>query len=420
MWLYNFILVLVLILSSPYWIVRILFSSTWRTGFRQRLGSGLPVQAQPVLWLHAASVGEVKIAEALIRKIKQQKYSLPIVVSVITPTGFKQAKSCLAGLADVIFAPLDLPFIVPRAIKKINPSLLGIIETELWPNLMAAARKRRVKIILLNGRLSDRSYPKYQKFEMFFKTILRYLDYACVQSEEDKVKFIALGLQEKLIAVTSSIKYDFEIKMDLPAATIRREYALLQEDLVWVAGSTRNGEEALLLKAFQSLREKVPKLKLVLAPRHLERIQEVKKLLGGAAIKFALSSQVSAGSVSFDCLLIDTMGELMKAYSIADAVFIGGSLVEFGGQNILEPVALAKPVVCGPDMSNFKEITAYLLKQQAVIQVATVAELSEKIEFLLTHKEAARQMGIKARESLASKKGAVDKNVEALERLLAL
>jgi len=163
----------------------------------------------------------------------------------------------------------------------------------------------------------------------------------------------------------------------------------------------------------------VPNLKLVLAPRHLKRINEIKKLLSNKAISFALSSQGHTGTPPFDCLLIDTMGELLPAYSLADVVFIGGSLAQYGGQNILEPAALAKPVVCGQDMRNFKEITSYLLAQKAIIQVHTLAELVENIVFLLTHKEAARQMGIKARESLIAKKGAADKNVEAMERLLA-
>jgi 3-deoxy-D-manno-octulosonic-acid transferase len=194
---------------------------------------------------------------------------------------------------------------------------------------------------------------------------------------------------------------------------------LSPEAPVWAAGSTRDGEEKLLLKSFQDIRKKVPGLILILAPRHLERINEIKKLLRDNDISYVLSSRKSADPVNFDCLLVDTMGELLKVYSIADVVFVGGSLAGFGGQNILEPAALAKPVVCGPDMRNFKEIIAYLLRHDAVIQVHDLPGLTEKTEYLLTHKEAARSLGNRARESLLAKKGAVDKNVESLERLLA-
>ncbi len=418
-WFYNTIILLAVLVSSPYWLVKLLCSRTWRTGFRQRLGGGLPAQRQSVIWLHAASVGEIKIAEVLIKRLKQRACPHPIVVSVITLTGFKQAKTRLNGLAEVVFAPLDLPFVVNPFLKKINPILLGVIETELWPNLITIARKKKTKIILLNGRLSDRSYPAYQKFKMFFREIIRCFDYVCVQTEEDKIKFITLGFPQELLTVTSSIKYDFEIKLDSSAASIRQRYSFAPDDLVWVAGSTRNGEEAMLIKAFQDLKKKVPLLKLVLAPRHLERLNEIKKQLREQAVSFILSSQEHTGTQSFACLLIDTMGELLPAYSIADVVFVGGSLVNYGGQNILEPAALAKPVICGPDMRNFKEITNYLLTQKAIIQVHNLVELIEKIEFLLTHQDAARQLGLKAQESLIAKKGAVDKNVEAMERLLA-
>ncbi|MDD5491561.1 MAG: 3-deoxy-D-manno-octulosonic acid transferase [bacterium] len=418
-WLYNTVLLIAVLISSPYWLLKLLFSGAWRTGFWQRLGFDLPVQSKPVVWLHAASVGEVKIAAALVKKLQERKKACPIIVSVITPTGFKQAQTSLSGMAEVIFAPLDLPFIVTRSINRLNPVLLGIIETELWPNLITTARKKGVKIILLNGRLSDRSYPTYWKFKMLFGNIVRSLDHACVQTSEDRERFIALGMQEQLISITDNIKYDFEITPTAPAAAIRGEYLFGPGDLVWVAGSTRNGEESLLLKAFLDIRKKVPNLKLVLAPRHLERINEIRKLLRDNNIQFALYSQISANPV-YDCLLIDRMGELLRAYSIADVVFIGGSLANFGGQNLLEPAALAKPIVCGPDMRNFKEITAYLLQRNAVIQVKTPAELTEKVEFLLTHPEAARLLGDRARESLIAKKGALDKNIAAMERLLVL
>lgn len=418
-WLFNAILLIAIIISSPYWLLKLLFTGAWRPGLRQRLGFDLPAQSQPVIWLHAASVGEVKIAEALVKKLKERKEARPIIVSVITPTGFKQAKTSLAGLAEVVFAPLDLPFIVTKSINRLNPVLMGIIETELWPNLITAARKKGVKIILLNGRLSDRSYPTYRKFRLLFGEILHCLDHACVQTSEDQERFKALGMQEQLISITDNIKYDFEITPTAPVAAIRGEYLFGPGDLVWVAGSTRNGEESLLLKAFLDIRKKVPNLKLVLAPRHLERINEIKKLLRDNNIQFALYSRRSANPVS-DCLLIDRMGELLRAYNLADVVFIGGSLANFGGQNLLEPAALAKPIVCGPDMRNFKEITAYLLQHNAIIQVKTTAELTEKVGFLLTHPEAARLLGDRARESLIAKKGALDKNIAAMERLLVL
>lgn len=420
MFLYNLLLMIALIILSPYFLFRFVVDKKWRQGWRQRLGSNLPLQLKPTIWLHAASVGEVKIAAALVKKIKQLRISLPVIVSVITPAGFEQAKVQLAGRAEVIFAPLDLPFTVSRFIKRMNPDVLGIIETELWPNLIAVAAKRGVKIILLNGRLSDKSYPVYQKYQFLFRTLLQRLDYACVQTEEDKERFMSLGLNEGLITVSSSIKYDFEVELESPLETIRKEFRLQSPDVVWVAGSTRAGEEAILLEAYQIIKEQVPDLKLVLAPRHLERVPEIEKLLAANKIAYLLSSRIDENSTSFECLVIDRMGELLKAYAIAEVVFIGGSLLDFGGQNILEPAALAKAVVFGPYMGNFKESAGYLLKQNAVAQVKDLTELIERVEFLLTHKESARQMGILAQQSLARKKGALNKNIEAMEKLLAV
>jgi 3-deoxy-D-manno-octulosonic-acid transferase len=418
-WLYNIILLIAIVVSSPYWILKLLFSGTWRTGSWQRLGFNLPLRSKPAIWLHAASIGEVKIAAMLVKKIRQLRISLPVILSVITPAGFEQAKAQLAGVAEVVFAPLDLPFTVSRFIRRMNPAVLGIIETELWPNLIAVAAKRGVKIILLNGRLSDKSYPAYQKYQFFFRALLQRLDYACVQTEEDKERFMALGLNEGLITISSSIKYDFEVELEIPPETIRKEFQLQSSDIVWVAGSTRDGEETILLEAYQIIKERVPGLKLVLAPRHLARVPEIERLLIGNKITYFLSSKINENNASFECLVIDGIGELIKAYAIAEVVFVGGSLLDFGGQNILEPAALAKAVLFGPYMGNFKESAVYLLKQKAVVQVKNLSELIERVEFLLTHKEAARQLGIKAQESLLSKKGAVDKNIAALERLLA-
>lgn len=419
-WLYNIILGIAIVVSSPYWILNLLFSGIWRAGFRQRLGFNVPLQSKPAIWLHAASVGEVKIAAALVKKIRQLRIPLPVILSVITPAGFEQAKAQLAGEAEVVFAPLDLSFIVSRFIERMNPAVLGIIETELWPNLITVAAKRGVKIILLNGRLSDKSYPVYQKYQFLFRTLLQRLDYACVQTEEDKERFMALGLNERFIMVSSSIKYDFEVEPGMPPETIRKEFRLQSSDVVWTAGSTRAGEEAILLEAYQIIKEQVPGLKLVLAPRHLERVPEVEKLLKENKIAYFLSSKIKENKASFECLVIDRMGELLKAYAIAEVVFVGGSLLDFGGQNILEPAALAKAVVFGPYMGNFKESAGYLLKQNAVIQVKNFPELIERVEFLLTHKEPVRQLGIAAQQSLVRKKGALAKNVEAMERLLAI
>ncbi len=419
-WLYNIILLIAIIVSSPYWIVKLLFSSKWRAGFRQRLGFNLPRQSEPAIWLHAASVGEVKIAVALVQKIKQRRISLPVILSVITPAGFTQAQAQLAGQAVVVFAPLDLPFMVSRFIKIMNPAVLGIIETELWPNLITVAAKRRVKIILLNGRVSDKSYPAYQKYQFLFRALLQRLDYACVQTEEDQERFMALGLKEGLITVSSSVKYDLEVALEIPPETVREKFRLQSSAVVWVAGSTREGEETILLAAYQIIKKQVPGLKLVLAPRHLERVPEIEKLLTVNKITYSLSSKIQENNASFDCLVIDRMGELLKAYAIAEVVFVGGSLLDFGGQNILEPAALAKAVVFGPYMGNFKESAGYLLKQNAVIQVNNPEELIERVKFLLTHKEPARQMGILAQASLALKKGALVKNIEAMERLLAI
>jgi len=369
--------------------------------------------------MHAASVGEVRIAAGLVKAFKQKKPEQEFVLSVITATGLATANRELAGQATVLLAPLDAPGVVNRFIKSLRPQVLALVETELWPNLIATAAQQGVKLAIINGRLSDRNFPKYRKFRNLFRSVLTNINVACVQDETDRERFAELGVPPDRIQVCSSLKYDLStVNSPVPCGNYR-EFGLEETDLVWTAGSTRYGEEEILIQAFCNLKKEFPGLKLILAPRHLERLTEIEKLLTANKIKYVRKTTLPDSPKGFDCLLLDKMGELTQAYSVSTVVFVGGSLVNFGGQNIIEPAALSKPVLFGPYMSNFKETASFLLSEKAALQVDDAADLEKQLGSLLRDPVRASQLGENARAGLRKKQGALLKNMQALEGLLS-
>ncbi|MHB9155170.1 MAG: 3-deoxy-D-manno-octulosonic acid transferase, partial [Endomicrobiales bacterium] len=314
------------------------FAAEFFYRYRERLGTWkMPAgkeDTRPLLWFHCASLGEARAAEPLIRELKDFR----ILLTTVTFSGREYART--NSLGDLLYyAPLDFSFLVAKAVSPLKPRGLVLVETELWPGMIAAAKKAGAKVVLANGRLSSHSYPFYRDLSFFWKPVLGRIDHLCARSPEDAERFVSIGFPESRAEVTGNIKYD----RTFPATgRDREEFRLAAADTVWVCGSTRPGEEEILAGVFNALRKKYASLKLVIAPRHVERARQVAALLDRNHIRSSLRSRPAAAD--FECLVVDTFGELQALYALSDLAFVGGSLVDKGGQNPIEPAAFSKPV----------------------------------------------------------------------------
>lgn len=390
--LYNLILTLVLVLLVPVWAVILLSAKKFRAGFKQKCGffsadlkhKFVNLTARPV-WFHAVSVGECLAVADLVKEFHRRNPAIPLVVSTVTYTGQEIAKTRLGDISTIIYFPYDLWFVVNKVIKMINPALVVIVETEIWPGFSFVLNDRKVPLLLINGRLSPKSYKNYLAFSFFFKSVLRVFTRFLMQSQLDADRIMAIGALKDKVEVVGNLKYDIKAKFTAEdIKNLKRELALSGSDKVLIAGSTHSGEEATVLEVYQILIEDIPELKLILVPRHPERYEEVINLVSAKGLKLArrtLKNSFKDASV----FMLDTMGELSGFYSIADVAFIGGSLIEKGGHNPLEPAVYSVPVVVGKHTFNFIDITNYMLEAGAAIQVNTREELLNVFRMLLTN-----------------------------------
>lgn len=409
---------------------------------RERMGSAGAasegLDSKPV-WIHAVSVGEVIAAAPFIAGLKERHPSLPVVLSTVTDTGQKVAREKLAGAAEVFYLPFDLVFIVRRAMRRLRPALFVAIETELWPNIFRTCKKEGVPVLVLNGRLSEKSFRGYRKIRFFISRVLSRVDLFCMQEKVYQERIKALGVEEDRVRVTGNFKFDIKPSGTLP------EWAGSLGSPVVVAGSTHEGEEELIISVFSELNQDFPGLNLVLAPRHPERFGRVETLVKERGLPCVRRSALARGSqliahrsegnfsysqpsamshelsavgrrLSGTVFLLDTIGELASAYGVADVAIIGGSFVERGGHNPLEPAFWGKPVVCGPHMENFPFIADFYGEKGAI---ETDAErLSHVLKELIRSPQRRKAWGEKARSLYNDKVGAVARSVEVLERYL--
>lgn len=386
----------IFIIFSVFYIPFSIFKKGKRAfNIRQRCGLGLADHSSPTVWLHAVSVGEVMALGQLVEKIRNQMSAHPVVISVTTKAGYEVARKNFSQSAAVIYSPLDLSFIVNRFFRLIRPKVLVIVETELWPNLITAAKNNKVPVILINGRISPRSFGRYRFAKFFLMPTLEKIDLFCMQSEIDKERVIAIGAPAERVKVTGNMKFDIVEHQ----STIAPERQL--EGIRLVAGSTHKGEEEILISVYKELTKEFKNLKLLIAPRHINRIPEIKKLTKDVPGIF----------------LIDTVGHLKDYYAIADIVFIGGSLVPHGGQNPLEAAYFSKPVIFGPFMFNFTDISQALLKKGAAIQIEDAKGLKAAVEDLINSPARRNEMGIAAKLIIKENKGASARNAELIENL---
>jgi len=393
--LYNLALAAIFAMALPFVPLVAVLGERYRAGMLQRLGiypacvRARLASARPV-WIHAASVGEVRSAAPLVRELKARAPQHKVLVSTFTATG-NQIAARMPGVDAAIFLPFDFIWAVQRVITLVQPSLLIIIETEIWPNLLRQAYRRGVPVVLLSGRLSEKALARYWPFRRFIRRVLGFFTVMGMQSAADAARILKLGAPSDRVTVVGSLKYAAHpMGNDAKSVVLRHN----PRRHVLVAGSSHRGEEKILLEALASVREQIPEFSMVLAPRHPERFAEVEELLAQSPFEFQCKSRMAADdNFSRDVLLLDTVGDLAEFFAAGDIAFVGGSLVDVGGHNVLEPARLGKPILFGPFMTNFMAVAEALKERRAAIEVRGAADLARVLIELLTDTEMRRRMG---------------------------
>ncbi|MEK6302150.1 MAG: 3-deoxy-D-manno-octulosonic acid transferase [Acidobacteriota bacterium] len=457
--LYSFALALLFILLLPRFIYQARKHGKYAASFKQRMGrlpDSLASDQRETIWVHAVSVGEFQAARPLIERLRSEMPEARIVVSTITLTGQRLARSHCPSLIDgVFYFPFDWRFAAKRALMHIRPSLVVILETELWPNFLRECRQLGALTVMANGRISDRSFSRYKRVRPFIGRALRDVSLLLMQSEADAGRARSLGALEISVRVCGNLKYEAGIGLGVGknSSSTRANHPSAISDLdafssstqVIVAGSTAPGEEQILLDALREVRTHtgLEDTRLVIAPRHPERFEEVADLIARSGFKFARRSQgstahatstgESSGSLTTgdasapgaaDIVLLDSIGELSAVYSLAAVVFVGGSLVPRGGHNVIEPAAYAKAIIVGPHTENFKQIVDDFVNADAIVQLsaggeAPISRLAIELARLLSDREAAARLGARAAELIASRRGAVDCTVAAIKEIFS-
>lgn len=418
----NFIDLIYFALLVPFGFA-LLVKSRLRKIFAFRINERLGNASLPAkkggkrIWIHAASVGEVNLVKPLISKLSGRNED--VVLSVFTDTGMQAANKAFPHL-PVFILPLDFSFLIKKILKTANPDIIVLVESELWPNLITESRRQHIPIVLINARVTESSLKKYKLFSGFYRQLFDKFTVIAAQNAAVAERILSLGVRKNKVSVTGSMKYDLDYSQAETenAAASRAGFGFMPRDIVIAAGSTHAPEEEIILRIFARLCEKRQNLRLILAPRHIERLNDVQNAVLKAGYDSVLYSETlkpgAAAQSGKTCLIIDTVGDLMKIYAVADIVFIGGSLVSRGGQNILEPASLKKPVVFGDSMRNFAEPAQALLKNNAALQVKNEAELHDALEKLASGPDAAGLMGLKAAETIKTLQGATTKHLNLI------
>lgn len=420
--LYSFLLGAAFALSAPFFLWRGRSTGKYVRTFRARMGrlpAGLDAGGRPSIWVHAVSVGEVLAARPLIAPLRARFPGHAVFLSTTTVTGHAVAERSVPDLDGLFFAPFDFPGPVRRVLDALRPALLVILETEIWPNLIHEARRRGVRVAIVNGRISPRSFARYRRIRWFLRPVLAEVDLFLMQGEAHAQRILAMGAPPDKVSVPGNLKYDAvgDVQPQQPLLGIvgsRPERPLL------VAGSTVEGEEPLVLRALLEARERVPDLGLVIAPRHPERFAGVPRLAEAAGLACVRRSALQPGAWrNGDVLLLDTLGELAQVYALATVAFVGGSLMPAGGHNVLEAAVAGKPIVVGPHMENFQEIADELLGEGALVQLRGPEELADCLTGLLADEPRRRLLGERARATIERNRGACARTVDGLARLVA-
>jgi 3-deoxy-D-manno-octulosonic-acid transferase len=420
--IYNLLWPLGLLFFLPGYLLKMLRRGGYREKFGQRLGIyGAEIRPrlakQRSTWLHAVSVGEVTVALKLAHALRALQPNLHCVLTTTTTTGFALANKSASPWVEVMYTPLDFWPIIRRAFAIIHPARILLIEAEVWPNLVAEAHVRRIPIALVNARLSPRSENRFRLFRLLVAPTFRLLDLVCVQEAEDVDRWRGLGVEPNRIRHTGSIKYDpvsLAERIDTGGIDVSDLDAFAERPVLF-GGSTHRGEEEILAKAFLKLRQKFPLLCLFIAPRHVERLREIRAQLGALSLHVRLASKLATlGHAKPECVLLDTTGQLRNWYPIATVVFIGKSLMAHGGQNPVEPIIGGKPVIFGPHMENFATLAMSLVANNGAIEVNDAGDLERAAEKLLRDGETRRLLVQNARKVLAQHRGATARTAQLI------
>jgi 3-deoxy-D-manno-octulosonic-acid transferase len=418
--LYSALAAVALLLSSPVWLLRMMRHGKYRAGLGERFGR-VPhrlrdPQRRPTIWVHAVSVGELLAVSGLISELQRRVPAYQIAISTTTATGQKLARERF-GDANAFYFPADFPFAVQPYLRALRPELVVIAETEFWPNFLRLARKSGASIAVVNARISDRSFPRYRRFRMLMGPVLSHVDVFLTQGEEDRRRLIAIGAPAERLQVSGNVKFDLNPAAEAPLVAQLR-LVLAGAGPVLVCGSTVEGEEPIVLRAFDAIRQEHREAVMILAPRHPERFQQVADLLAASGIPWWRRSQWDSSPITSGVFLLDTIGELASIYALADIAFVGGSLVPRGGHNILEAAQHGVPIVVGPYTENFRDMVAIFGRADALV-VTTADELSTTLLNLLADEACRRELGSRARQIVRANAGATARTLTVLESLLA-
>ncbi|MDO8489707.1 MAG: 3-deoxy-D-manno-octulosonic acid transferase [Candidatus Omnitrophota bacterium] len=419
--IYNLVFLIFALLYLPLYLLK----GKFHQGFSRRVGI-LPanLDLDRPIWVHAVSVGEVISIKELVTQLRKIYPQKKIVISTVTATGNKIARGLVNKEDFLTYLPLDFSFIISRVLKRINPCIFIIAETEIWPNLISCLYKQKIPVVTVNGRISDNSYGGYRAIKLFIRPVLSKVSQFCVQSDVDALRLQNLGVKEGNIQVTGNVKFDINLEAasGINASVYRQKLFLGQNDKLLVCGSTHPQEEQLLFKAYQEILIAYPKLKLLIAPRHPQRSKDISNLAtdnGFVPLYISRITGVCPTCINKAVFILDVMGELFNYYSAADIVFIGGSLVKTGGHNILEPASLKKPVIFGPYMFNFRDISESFLKNKAAKMALDQNELTIQIKEILSNAVVAKEMAERAYALIIANRGATIKNIQVIKQVMS-
>ena len=411
--LYEVLLYLVLVLAIPWFLFTGVLRGKYLANFPERMGRYRGAADEHDLWIHAVSVGEALAARPVVAEILKLRPATSIVFTTTTLTGQAQARRLFPD-ATVTYFPFDFAFAVRRFLDHHRPRVFATMETEIWPNVTRLAKQRGLRMLLANGRISDRSFPRYRAFRAIVRSVLNKYDRILAREETDRARFIAIGAPPEIVEVSGNVKFDYEPDSS-PLEIGPRLESLIGNRKVLILGSTMEGEDEALLPELERLLAEHNAF-VIIAPRKPERFELVAGLLQTSSVRFARRSALSAAPA--DILLLDTLGELAKTYRYATAAFVGGTLVPVGGHNPIEPAAAGVPVCFGPSMSNFREIAQVFLRNEAAAEVRTAAEVIDFAARMFDDAELQRAWGGRARQTVLQNRGASERTARRIVELL--
>lgn len=417
--LYTIVLILILPLVLLGFLKRGIRNRRYLRGWSQYFGF-YRVAGGQCIWVHAASMGELQAALPLIDRLIEKYPDYPFVISNTSPTGAAQVRNLFGDRVQNVFLPFDLPLLVNRFLHHFRPRIAVIMETEIWPNLFAACRQQGVNIVIANARLSDKSLGSYRRFHRLFLPALKSVKIIACQSQTDKQRFEILGVEQNKLSLPGNLKFDISLDEALVSEAERRRNQLGRERFIWVAASTRDGEERIILDAFAKLRQRLPSSLLVLVPRHPERFLEVANLVEKRGFQLQRLSEAENCKAQVEVFLVDAMGVLQGYYGAADVVFVGGSLVPIGGHNPLEPAIWGKAIITGPYVSNVLDLHNALQQRDGILGATDADSLAARLFELLDSPHRRDQLGKNAQNLVLENQGAAERLLREIEQWISL